>query len=291
MTAPVVRGARPVGPRRARGGQDLRQRRAETTARPPGHPPRPRTIYRVRSAADAAASNDLTGPDPPNRPRRRSPRRREEPRTATSLPRSADEQADNHFSYRRDFNHSPRVAYTEVLHRPSPSTASSTSTAGPEGHRRNGKVDDHRTLRSGPTSEQGATAAAFWRRAEAWFAARGVVVERVLTDNHFSYRGRLFNQALAEHRILHKYCRPYRPQTNGKVERFHRTLLEEWAYVRPYAARPFAPVPLPAGSTATTIIGCTPRSVVLRSAASPTSLENTASGAIASPSAGAQRSI
>ncbi len=62
-----------------------------------------------------------------------------------------------------------------------------------------------------------------------------VVVERVLTDNHFSYRGRLFNQALAEHRILHKYCRPYRPQTNGKVERFHRTLLEEWAYVRPYA--------------------------------------------------------
>ncbi len=83
--------------------------------------------------------------------------------------------------------------------------------------------------------EQGATAAAFWRRAEAWFAARGVVVERVLTDNHFSYRGRLFNAALADHRILHKYCRPYRPQTNGKVERFHRTLLEEWAYVRPYA--------------------------------------------------------
>lgn len=83
--------------------------------------------------------------------------------------------------------------------------------------------------------EQGATAAGFWRRAEAWFGARGVVVERVLTDNHFSYRGRLFNEALAEHRILHKYCRPYRPQTNGKVERFHRTLLEEWAYVRPYA--------------------------------------------------------
>jgi transposase InsO family protein len=82
--------------------------------------------------------------------------------------------------------------------------------------------------------ESGATAAAFWRRAEAWFAARGVTVERVLSDNHFSYRGRLFNQALGESRIVHKYCRPYRPQTNGKVERFHRTLLEEWAYVRPY---------------------------------------------------------
>jgi transposase InsO family protein len=84
------------------------------------------------------------------------------------------------------------------------------------------------------TDEKGATAAAFWRRADAWFRARGVVVERVLTDNHFSYRGILFNQALAETQIIHKYCRPYRPQTNGKVERFHRTLLEEWAYARPY---------------------------------------------------------
>ncbi len=83
--------------------------------------------------------------------------------------------------------------------------------------------------------EKGRTAAGFWRRAETWFRARGVVVERVLTDNHFSYRGRLFNEALAEGRVLHRYCRPYRPQTNGKVERFHRTLLEEWAYVQPYS--------------------------------------------------------
>ncbi len=83
--------------------------------------------------------------------------------------------------------------------------------------------------------EKGATAAAFWRRAQAFFAARAITVERVLTDNGFCYRGRLFNEALAEHRIVHKYCRPYRPQTNGKVERFHRTLLEEWAYVRPYS--------------------------------------------------------
>jgi transposase InsO family protein len=55
-----------------------------------------------------------------------------------------------------------------------------------------------------------------------------------MTDNAFAYRGRLFNQALVESRILHRYCRPFRPQTNGKVERFHRTLLEEWAYVRAY---------------------------------------------------------
>jgi transposase InsO family protein len=82
--------------------------------------------------------------------------------------------------------------------------------------------------------EKGATAAAFWRRAERWFRARGLVVERVLSDNGFCYRGRLFNAALGETGIVHKHCRPYRPQTNGKVERFHRTLLDEWAYVRPY---------------------------------------------------------
>jgi transposase InsO family protein len=82
--------------------------------------------------------------------------------------------------------------------------------------------------------ETGATSAAFWRRARAWFTAHGVVVERVLTDNALSYRGILFNQALEETRVLHRYCRPYRPQTNGKVERYNRTLLEEWAYVRPY---------------------------------------------------------
>jgi transposase InsO family protein len=83
--------------------------------------------------------------------------------------------------------------------------------------------------------EKGATAAGFWQRAQSWFHAQGITVERVLTDNAFCYRGRLFNTALAERRILHQYCRPYRPQTNGKVERFHRTLLDEWAYVRPYA--------------------------------------------------------
>jgi len=65
--------------------------------------------------------------------------------------------------------------------------------------------------------EKGRTAAAFWRRARAWFRARGISVERVLTDNAFCYRGRLFNAALAEARVTHKYCRPYRPQTNGKV--------------------------------------------------------------------------
>ena len=97
-------------------------------------------------------------------------------------------------------------------------------------------VDDHSRLVYSEilADEKGVTAAGFWRRAEAWFAAHGVIVERVMTDNGKCYTGRLFNATLDEHRISHRYTRPYRPQTNGKVERFNRTLLEEWAYVRTY---------------------------------------------------------
>lgn len=84
--------------------------------------------------------------------------------------------------------------------------------------------------------EQGVTAAEFWMRARAWFAARGITVRRVLTDNGACYRSRAFAAALATGAVpaAHKRTRPYRPQTNGKVERFNRTLLEEWAYARPY---------------------------------------------------------
>jgi transposase InsO family protein len=54
----------------------------------------------------------------------------------------------------------------------------------------------------------------------------------VLTDNGACYRSRLFRTALAG--VEHRFTRPYTPRTNGKTERFNRTLLEEWAYVRPY---------------------------------------------------------
>jgi transposase InsO family protein len=74
---------------------------------------------------------------------------------------------------------------------------------------------------------------AFWVRAEAFFAAAGVPVARVLTDNGPCYRSRLWREQLATTGISHKRTRAYRPQTNGKVERFHRTLLDEWAYARP----------------------------------------------------------
>jgi transposase InsO family protein len=81
--------------------------------------------------------------------------------------------------------------------------------------------------------ERAVTCAAFWRRAHAWFADLNVRVERVLTDNHFSYtRGPIFTTALGD--VEHSRIRPRRPQTNGKVERFNRTLLDEWAYVRVY---------------------------------------------------------
>jgi len=76
------------------------------------------------------------------------------------------------------------------------------------------------------------TAAAFWLRANAWFLQCGIRVRNVLTDNGACYRSTPFKQALGE--IRHRRTRPYRPQTNGKVERFHRTLADEWAYSRLY---------------------------------------------------------
>jgi transposase InsO family protein len=82
--------------------------------------------------------------------------------------------------------------------------------------------------------EQAVTAAGFWRRAAIWFAAHGVHIERVLTDNGPCYRSALWRAACAETGTTPKRTRPYRPQTNGKVERFHRILLEEWAYIRPW---------------------------------------------------------
>jgi transposase InsO family protein len=77
------------------------------------------------------------------------------------------------------------------------------------------------------------TAIGFWQRAHAWFADHGIHIERVLTDNGACYKTR-FTVALTAYDVRHSHTRPYRPQTNGKVERFNRTLLDEWAYVRVY---------------------------------------------------------
>jgi transposase InsO family protein len=81
-------------------------------------------------------------------------------------------------------------------------------------------------------NEQAAGCAGFWTRAQTWFAEHAIPVERVLTDNAWAYRSNSFEAALGS--ITHSRIRPHRPQTNGKVERFNRTLLDEWAYIRPY---------------------------------------------------------
>lgn len=80
--------------------------------------------------------------------------------------------------------------------------------------------------------EKAATAAGFWTRAAAWFNAQGITPKRVLTDNGACYRSGLWHLACAATDTTVKKTRPRRPQTNGKVERFHRILLEEWAYIR-----------------------------------------------------------
>jgi transposase InsO family protein len=97
-------------------------------------------------------------------------------------------------------------------------------------------VDDHSRLAYteilGDQTKE--TAAAFWVRAQAFFQTSGITVTRVLTDNGSCYRSWLWRDTLAKAGITHKRTRPYRPQTNGKVERFNRTLLDEWAYAQPY---------------------------------------------------------
>jgi transposase InsO family protein len=82
--------------------------------------------------------------------------------------------------------------------------------------------------------ETGETAAAFLRRAVAWFARRKIRVERVLSDNGSCYRSDIHRHTCAQLGIKPKFTRPYRPQTNGKAERFIQTMLREWAYAATY---------------------------------------------------------
>jgi transposase InsO family protein len=97
-------------------------------------------------------------------------------------------------------------------------------------------IDDHSRLAYAEVhdNEKATTAVEFWARAAAFYASHGIEAKRVLTDNGACYRSNLFNAVLADTGIKHKYTRPYRPQTNGKIERFNRTLADEWAFVRAY---------------------------------------------------------
>jgi transposase InsO family protein len=97
-------------------------------------------------------------------------------------------------------------------------------------------IDDHSRVAYAEIhdDETAVTAIAVLVRAVAWFAARGVIVERVLSDNGSAYRSHAWRDACAELGVVHKRTRPYRPQTNGKIERFHRTMTAGWAFRRLY---------------------------------------------------------
>lgn len=84
--------------------------------------------------------------------------------------------------------------------------------------------------------EKAHTAVGVLERDVAWFADQGVTVERVLSDNGACYRSFAWRDTCAALGIKHKRTRPYRPQTNGKIERFHRTLADGWAYARFYTS-------------------------------------------------------
>jgi len=98
-------------------------------------------------------------------------------------------------------------------------------------------VDDHSRLAYVEllADERAATVTAFVERALAWFAEQGIRARRLMTDNAFTYvKNRSLRELLAERQIKHLTTAPYRPQTNGKVERFHQTMGREWAYGMAY---------------------------------------------------------
>lgn len=97
-------------------------------------------------------------------------------------------------------------------------------------------VDDHARIgftQMKPDERQG-SAMAFLRAAVAYFAGLGVTLRRVLTDNGSAFRSKRFAAACRRLGLKHGFTRPYRPQTNGKAERFIQSALREWAYGIPY---------------------------------------------------------
>ena len=94
-------------------------------------------------------------------------------------------------------------------------------------------VDDHSRLAYAEihADARSDTATAFLQRALAFYASHGISVRRVMTDNAWAYtKGRAYRELLAGNGIRHLRTKPYRPRTNGKVERFHQTMAREWAY-------------------------------------------------------------
>ena len=98
-------------------------------------------------------------------------------------------------------------------------------------------VDDHSRLAYVELhdDEKAQTVTGFVERALVWFARHGVTAKSLMTDNAFSYtQNTSLATLLADNQIRHITTRPYRPQTNGKVERFHQTMAREWGYGMTY---------------------------------------------------------
>ncbi|MGI8336942.1 IS481 family transposase, partial [Actinomadura scrupuli] len=109
-------------------------------------------------------------------------------------------------------------------------------------------IDDHTRIAYAEIhdDEKAPTAITVLRNAVAWFAARDVSIQRVLSDNGPAYKSHAWHEACAELGIRPKKTRPYRPQTNGKIERFHRTLTDGWALSRFYSSEQARRKALPA---------------------------------------------
>jgi transposase InsO family protein len=109
-------------------------------------------------------------------------------------------------------------------------------------------IDDHSRVAYAEIhdDERAETAVGVLQRAVSWFADRGVRVERVLSDNGSAYKSHAWREACAELDITVKKTRPYRPQTNGKIERFHRTMADGWAFARHYNSESARRAALPA---------------------------------------------
>lgn len=97
-------------------------------------------------------------------------------------------------------------------------------------------IDDHSRLAYVEVlpDERAETAVAFLRRALRWFRRHGIRTERIMTDNGGCYVSHAFQDACRDLDVRQLRTRPYRPETNGKAERFIQTMLREWAYQRPY---------------------------------------------------------
>jgi len=108
-------------------------------------------------------------------------------------------------------------------------------------------VDDASRVAYGEVldDEAGVTTVGFLRRALAFFRARGIRVRRLLTDNGANYRSHVFRAAVHAAGLVHKRTRPYTPRTNGKAERFIRTMLHHWAYAQAYRSSAWRTLALP----------------------------------------------